>query len=191
MQHIGEYYHVYNRGAHKAPIFHDRSDYERFVSLLYIANNPQPLIHPFWNKDIFSQTRQETLVHIFCYCLMPNHFHIGIQEKQELGIEHFMRKLCTAYVMYYNLKYKHSGTIFQGKYKSKRVTDDYYLMTLIEYIHLNPFGIEETDIMKSARPEYLREAIAYSKDYEFSSFKDYLGTNRPQGKLLHNEINHL
>ena len=36
------YYHVYNRGAHKAEIFLDRSDYERMLKLLYIANNDEP-----------------------------------------------------------------------------------------------------------------------------------------------------
>lgn len=39
MQIINEHYHIYNRGARKAPIFLDASDYERFLQLLYVSND--------------------------------------------------------------------------------------------------------------------------------------------------------
>ncbi len=55
---------------------------------------------------------------------------------------------------------------------------------LIQYIHLNPFGIEKPDMMKSARLEHLEEAIRYSKTYEYSSYKDYLGEDRPPTALI-------
>ena len=86
--------------------------------------------------------------------------------------------------MYYNIKYNHSGTIFQGQYKAKHVGDDDYLRYLIQYVHLNPFGIEEPELMKSAKNEYLDKAIVYSRNYEYSSYKDYLGENRPQKVIL-------
>jgi putative transposase len=115
---------------------------------------------------------------------MPNHFHIGIIQREEAGIEKFMHRVCTAYGMYYNKKYKHSGTIFQGAYKSKHVNSDEYLRYLIEYIHLNPFGIEEPDLMKTAKPEYMKEAIEISMKYEYSSYRDYLGETRKQNGIL-------
>jgi putative transposase len=181
---INEHYHVYNRGAHKAPIFSDKSDYERFVALLYIANDVRPIPYRWSQKEIWIPYSNDALVGVFTYCLMPNHFHLGLIEKRENGIEDFMRKICTSYVMYYNKKYDHSGTIFQGNCKSKHVDRDDYLRYLIEYIHLNPFGIEEPNLMKPAKLEYKEEAIAYSRKYEYSSFKDYLGQNRPQSLLL-------
>ena len=181
---IGEHYHVFNRGAHKAPIFNDRDDYVRFVSLLYAANNARRVdLHRIKPSNMFSHER-EMLSEPFSYCLMPNHFHIGLKETNNEGIEKFMHKLCTSYAMYYNIKYKHSGTIFQGQYKSKLVDSDEYLRYLIQYIHLNPFGIEEPDLIKTAKPEYLAEAIEFSKKYEYSSFKDYLGEKRPQNSIV-------
>jgi putative transposase len=181
---IGERYHVYNRGAHKAPIFHDKNDYCRFISLLYIANNSRRVdLRNIKPHEIFTHERS-LLVEIFVYCIMPNHLHIGLKEIKEKGIEKFIHKLCTSYVMYYNHKYGHSGTIFQGQYKSKCIDSDEYLRYLIQYIHLNPYGIEEPDLTKSAKLEHLEEAIEYSKKYEYSSYKDYLEEKRPQNSII-------
>jgi putative transposase len=115
---------------------------------------------------------------------MPNHFHIVLKEKVDGGITRFIQKLCTGYSMYYNKKYNHSGTIFQGQFKAKHVDNDDYFRYLIQYIHLNPFGIEEPDMTRGAKSDHLDEAIAYSKTYEYSSFKDYLGESRPQASIL-------
>jgi putative transposase len=181
---VGEHYHTYNRGAHKAPIFNDPLDYNRFISLLYIANTSKRLVFKTIQSDIFSAPRPDTFVDIFAYCLMPNHIHLGLFEKEEQGIEKFIRKLFTAYTMYYNKKYHHSGTLFQGACKCKHVDSQEYLQYLIEYIHLNPFGIEEPELLKEVRRELHDEAVEFSKNYIFSSFKDYLGENRPQSVIL-------
>jgi REP element-mobilizing transposase RayT len=181
---INEYYHIYNRGAHKAPIFLDKGDYERFLYLLYTSNDMRRIdLRRIKPNEVFNYKR-DTLVNIFAYCLMPNHFHVALKETTERGVEKFMRKLCTSYAMYYNKKYNHSGTIFQGEYKSKHVGDDEYFRYLTQYIHLNPFGIEEPDMTKIAKSEHLEEAITYSRNYEYSSFKDYLGEIRPQSSIL-------
>jgi len=184
MHTLNEQYHIYNRGAHKAPIFLDKSDYQRFVALLYLANDTSRLVlAKIKPNDIFYRSRSP-LVNIIVYCLMPNHFHILIREKNERGIHVFIHKLITAYTMYYNRKYDHSGTIFQGQYKSKHINDDDYFRYLIQYIHLNPYGIEEPEMNKLTKNEHYPEAVAYSKKYEFSSFKDYLGEQRAQANIL-------
>ncbi|OHA25334.1 MAG: hypothetical protein A3C79_02575 [Candidatus Taylorbacteria bacterium RIFCSPHIGHO2_02_FULL_45_28] len=183
----GEYYHLYNRGAHKAPIFLDQGDYMRFLQLLYVMNNQkQPQYRGSTSEQVFRLDRGGTSVDIISYCLMPNHFHLAIRETIEGGTHRFVHKLCTGYSMYYNNKYDHSGTIFQGSCKSKHVGNDEYLRYLIQYIHLNPFGIKEPDMNKLAKTEYLDEAISYSRNYDYSSFKDYLGETRPQASILAN-----
>ena len=182
MKTINEHYHVYNRGANKDIIFIDHSDYHRFLNLLYIANTTERL--KFCNlklKEIYKYEKKDTLVEIKAYCLMPNHFHLLLKETTENGIERFIHKLCTAYSMYFNIKHRHSGTLFQGQYKHKHVDNDDYLRYLFQYIHLNPFGIEEPDLIKT---EFIEQAEMYSKQYEFSSYKDYLGETRDQIKIL-------
>jgi len=199
------HHHIYNRGAHKALIFIDRADYWRMLKLLYIANNTKPFIFAdLGNKDVFQIKRDETLVDIVAYCLMPNHIHIAIRTKPLWEVSptgtkkyrianrevspavSFIHKLCTAYSGYFNRKYDHSGTIWQGPYKDKRVHDQEYIQKLINYIHLNPYGIKEPSMTKEARSEHLTEALAYSKEYEFSSYKDYLGEKRQQSNILSN-----
>ena len=86
--------------------------------------------------------------------------------------------------MYYNNKYDHSGTIFQGACKSKHIDTDDYLRYVIQYVHLNPFGIEEPEMNRLTKSEHYDEAVAYSKNYEYSSYKDYLGIDRPQRSIV-------
>lgn len=184
-----DYYHIYNRGAHKATIFSDHQDYWRFLCLLYVGNNRDPFqLRDYSEKDVFHTDRKEILVEIVAYCLMPNHFHLALKEHVPNGMTRFIRKVCTGYSMYYNIKYKHSGTIFQGKYKTKPVMDEQYFDILINYIHLNPFGIEEPNLTTESKKDLLPEAIEYSKKYEYSSFKDYLGEIRPQGPILRSDL---
>jgi len=188
------YHHIYNRGAHKAKIFHETLDYKRMINLLYLANNPQPFNYCKIRKiNIFEQKKKNTLVDIIAYCLMPNHIHIAIKSKTNLqndpGITKFMLKLCTAYSSYYNKKYGHSGTIWQGSYENKIADDEVdYIHTLINYIHLNPFAIKHPEMTKEARKEHSEEALEYSLNYEFSSLKDYVeGKPRPQKSILSKE----
>ncbi len=172
------------------PIFYDKADYARMLKLLYIANCSAPFqLRNFGETNIFEIAKADTLVDIVCYCLMPNHIHIAVKPKTDLvndsNITKFMHKLCTAYSMYFNLRYDHSGTIWEGGFKKKISDHDLdYMRTLINYIHLNPYGIKEPDMTKEARKEHPKEALEYSKNYEFSSFKEYLGENRAQSSIL-------
>lgn len=188
------YYHIYNRGAHKEKVFLENADYWRMLKLLYIANNTESFeINKLKNKDFFSIERKGALVDIIAYCLMPNHFHIYLKIQESGDVTHprvdkltrFLRKLCTGYSNYYNIKYDHSGTIWQGACKKKDVVDELHRDTMIRYVHLNPHKPGESD---SVETKYLsEEALECSKNYEFSSLKDYLGEIREQGSILFSE----
>ena len=109
----GEIYHLYNRGNNKNEIFHDKQDYEYFVRLLNSMNSEKRII-----SRVYKDSSAEILVSIGAYCFMPNHFHALVKQEKENGISRFMQKITTAYVMYYNKKYKRSGALFEGKFKS-------------------------------------------------------------------------
>jgi hypothetical protein len=137
-------------------------------------------------NTMYSVDRKESLVEVIAYCLMPNHFHIVLRELKEGARTEFLRKLCVGYANYYNFKYKHSGTIFQGKYKSKKIDDEEYLQIAINYVHFNPYKLKEPNISNELHidPEYIRNASEYCKNYEYSSYKDYLGEIRPEKAIL-------
>lgn len=186
----GAYYHIYNRGNSKQKIFHDEEDYLRFVSLLYIANMDEKFsifdLSRNFHFNVYNKKRKNLLVNIGSYCLMPNHFHILITEKIEGGITNFMQKLSTAYVMYYNKKYKRSGSLFEGKFKSQYIDKDRYFKYLFSYLHLNPIKLIQKD-WKEKGILNKKVAVEYLNKYRHSSYLDFTGENRLQKQILNLE----
>lgn len=174
------YYHVYNRGTDKRDIFLNESDYLRFTVLLYICNNTEPVhIQKFISQgrsltSLFDIKRKETLVDIGAHCLMPNHFHLLIKEKSDSGITVLMKKLCTAYSMYFNKKNERTGNLFQGRFKSELVDTDQYLKYLFAYIHLNPIKLIESQ-WKEKGIKNLNQAKKFLDNYQWSSYQIYTG----------------
>jgi len=183
----GEYYHIYNRGNSKQKIFHDEEDYLRFMALLYVSNTNQKFDFYNLNRSLNSNTYKLELINqyvsIGSYCLMPNHFHILITEKIEGGISNFMQKLSTAYVMYYNKKYKRSGSLFEGKFKSEHLNTDNYLRYIFSYIHLNPVKLIQKDWEKRGIKDK-KLVMEYLNKYRYSSYLDFIGEKRPQKQIL-------
>ncbi len=186
-----EFYHVYNRGTEKRDIFLSDTDYQRFLCLLYVANGDKPVDLKLQGRTLYEVEQKEfdkgeAMVAICGYALMPNHYHILLQERIEGGISNFMRKVGTAYTMYFNAKNERSGALFQGKFKAKHIDDDVYLKYLLAYIHLNPLSLldsnwKEGKIDAHAAKEFLT-------GYQYSSFLDYqLETTRPESKILSRE----
>ncbi|MDD5152790.1 MAG: transposase [Candidatus Pacebacteria bacterium] len=188
---IGEYYHVYNRGTDKRIIFTSLNDYHRFIALLHLCNSSEPvhignILQNNQGLSLISLINvgiSDRLVHIGAYCLMPNHFHLLLREKQENGISLFMKKLLTAYSMYFNKKYERSGALFEGPFKATHADTDVYLKYLFSYIHLNPVKIIDPNWKEDGIKD--REvAKKYLTEYAHSSYLDYMGTNRAEGVIL-------
>src|SRR3989344_8568343 len=129
----GEYYHIYNRGNSKQTIFHDKSDYDRFIKLLFLSNGENNFKIYKISKNIYEVDRGRRLVGIGAYCLMPNHFHLLITQTDKGSITRFMQKVSTGYSMYYNKKYQRSGALFEGKFKAEHADNDNYLKYLFSY----------------------------------------------------------
>jgi len=186
---IGEFYHIYNRGNDKREIFLCETDYVRFQVLLYLCNDIKGIhIGDYKNssisiKELLNLPREETLVDIGAYCLMPNHFHLLVKEKIEGGTSLFMQKLSTAYTMYYNKKYNKTGSLFGGRFKAKHLDSDQYLKYQYSYIHLNPVSIID-DGWKNKKIIDTKKAKNFLMSYEYSSYKDYLGKDRKEGAVL-------
>ena len=134
-------------------------------------------------NDPYLWERGKQLISIGAYCLMPNHFHILITENKEGGISKFMQKLSTAYVMYYNQKYKRTGGLFEGKFKSEHLNTDIYLKYIFSYIHLNPVKIFQKD-WKENGIKNKKGILKYLGNYRYSSYLDYVGITRKQNSIL-------
>ncbi|MBN1902206.1 transposase [Candidatus Sumerlaeota bacterium] len=75
---------------------------------------------------------------LHAYCLMPTHFHLLLESGERPALSEFMRRLLTAYTMYFNKRNERHGHLFQGRFKSYVVDKPAYLLALSRYIHLNP-----------------------------------------------------
>ncbi len=180
---MGEYYHLYNRGNSKQKIFRDEKDYNHFIKLLYLCNSTKSIVYRDISKNSYDFDREETLVFIGAYCFMPNHFHLLIKEKTENGISKFMQKVSTAYSMYFNKKYKRTGGLFEGKFKSQYLDNDRYLKYIFSYIHLNPIKLIEPR-WKEIGIKNIKSVLEYLRNYQHSSYLDYLNDNRIRSKIL-------
>ncbi|MFA5000866.1 MAG: transposase [Candidatus Paceibacterota bacterium] len=138
----GEIYHLYNRGVDKRNIFTDQADLNRFVESVNLFNDVRPA-GSFYEQSLLTKkgkikkSEKEKLVKIICFAFNPNHYHLLVEQIEERGIEKFMQKLGTGYTMFFNKKYKRSGCLFQGLFKSKHVDSNEYLLRLSAYINLN------------------------------------------------------
>ncbi len=180
------FYHIYNRGVDKRKVFESKKDYSRFLYNLYLSNSTQAfnlsdLIKYQESKElIFSLPREDELVSIHAYSLMPNHFHLIISQKKEKGISLFMQKLTTAYTMYFNKKSNRSGSLFQGTFKSKHIASDDYLRYLFAYVHANSFSTIEGEISEKNIEKVL--------NYEYSSILDYQDIIRPENSIVRTDF---
>lgn len=112
------YHHVINRGVEQRNVFLDEEDFGTFT-------------------DLLCEACKEYGVKVHSYALMTNHYHSLIETSRE-NLSLFMRRLNAVYAIYFNKKYKRSGHLWQGRFKSWYVTDESYLYTLIRYVEYNP-----------------------------------------------------
>ena len=182
-----EYFHIYNRGTNKMPIFNSISDYERFVKLLYLANSKETLQFSDINKHKIWETKiGETLVSIGAWCLMPNHFHLLIKSKNEKSTSLFIQRLLISHSKYFNTKYERNGSLFQGKSKSSHIDNENYLKYIFSYIHLNPLKLIDKNWKEKicSVNKQKNQKINYLNKYKYSSLSDYRGEKRNENKIL-------
>ncbi|WP_213951813.1 MULTISPECIES: transposase [Tepidanaerobacter] len=147
-------YHVMLRGVNHQIIFEDDEDYQKFLRTL-------------------KHTKEKSGYIIYAYCLMSNHIHLLIKEAEEdLGI--VFRRIGASYVYWYNRKYGRRGHLFQDRYKSEAVETDSYFLTVLRYIHQNPYnaGIVENiaDYPWSSYHEYIEEPRLCDTEFGLSLF---------------------
>jgi len=182
-----EYYHIYNRGNNKQKIFQSKGDYEYFLKLIFLANGDQKFKISFLDSSVYDTKKENEIVGIGAYCLMPNHFHILITQINENGISKFMHKVLSSYSHYYNKRYDRTGFLFESKFKSEYIDDDIYLKYIFSYIHLNPVKLIQSDWKEEGIKDKIK-VINYLKDYKYSSFDDYLGFKRKENIILNRSL---
>jgi putative transposase len=118
-------YHITSRGDDRKKIFLSETDFKKFLEYLKVA-------------------KEKYKFYLYAYCLMTNHYHF-LLETTQANLSRIMQYLNTSYAIYYNVKRKRSGHLFQGRFKSILVEADSYFSELTRYIHLNPVKAKIVD----------------------------------------------
>lgn len=120
--------HYFNRGVNRAPIFFDEENYQYLINLMY-------RFLPFYKIDLVA------------YCLMPNHYHILLEEFESKQASRFIQRVFNSYTQAINKRYSRAGTLFQGAAKHTEIAYNDDLATVVGYIHHNPVA---TGLVKDA-----------------------------------------
>ena len=113
-------YHVMFRGYNRMNIFHDDQDRKELLSRITAVIN-------------YSKAK------VYAWVLMDNHVHLLLKTHDKTKLATIMQRIKGGYSGYFNRKYRRTGTIYDGRYKSTVVEEEDYLLRLVRYIHLNPY----------------------------------------------------
>lgn len=171
------YYHIVNRGVEQRVIYNEDKDFEIFLEMLCTA------------CKLYD-------VQLHGYVLMSNHYHLLIETTQE-NLSKFMKHINASYAIYFNRKYKRTGHLWQGRFKSWYVTDEAYLYTLISYIGNNP--VKAKIVQKPEEYQYsshlafseatepivcLKNSFVFTEFQDKNDRKEFLQSTTDEG-LLH------
>ena len=142
-------YHVMLRGINRQDIFEDESDYQQMIACL------RSLTERYDENGHLLQP----LCTFYAYCLMSNHIHLLMREREDT-VSEVVKKLGITYAHYFNKKYGRNGHLFQDRFRSEPVDNMEYFVMLLRYIHQNP--------VKSGIVENV-------EGYPWSSWNEYTG----------------
>jgi len=115
-------YHITTRGNQRQKVFIQGENYEKYLEKL-------------------KKYKRKYHFRLYGYCLMPNHVHlIGEVDKKE-NLAKFMQGINRSYTAYFNKTYRKVGHLWQGRFKSKIITKDEYIINSINYMELNPVRV--------------------------------------------------
>lgn len=129
------FYHIYNHAVGSENLF------KKHDNFIFFLNKFDKYMSP--------------IAKTFCYCLMPNHFHILIQIREENTIrilskqfsEEFdfhkfimqqLSNFLNSYAKSFNKQNNRKGALFLDFTRRKEIKDQFYFSKLINYIHQNP-----------------------------------------------------
>lgn len=156
----GSFYHIFNHAVGNDNLFRSHENY------LFFLNR--------YNHHLFPVFKT------FAYCLMPNHFHMLIQIRDEHEIEELIPKqeenfdfhkfimqrlsnFLNSYAKAFNKQQSRKGGLFIDYTKRKEINNDAYFTRVINYIHQNPVhhGFSNT-----------------AEDWEYSSYNSIISVDK-------------
>lgn len=117
----GVVYHLCNRAVFKIPIFETLLDFETWIKTLTEALAKYP-------------------VNLYAYCLMPNHWHLLLSTRENLGISHLLQWLGSTHAIRWRHQHESVGlgAVYQSRFKAHAVEGANRFFAVAKYIERNP-----------------------------------------------------
>ena len=130
-------FHVTNRGVERRRLFFEDADYEEFLGLL-------------------SRGRRKFAIRLFRLCLMPNHFHLVVQQEDEAALSAYLHWVQGIYSRELRERTQTvgSGHVFQQRFWSGPILDSFHLLNVMRYVEANPIEAK---------------LVAHAQDWRWSS----------------------
>lgn len=146
----GAIYHVTARGDNRESTFLDGEDYKKYLALL-------------------ERNKAQLQFKLHAYALMPNHIHLLLEPGTTATVSRIMQGLTIAYTKWFNARHRRVGHVFQGRFRSRLIERDVYLLVASRYVHRNP-----------VRAKLVRQPA----DYVWSSYRAYVNTQGDSGGFV-------
>lgn len=111
--------HIVQRGHSKSSVFCDDEDFHTYLKALQHSLSLNP-------------------VTLHAYALMSNHVHLLLTPYSGMGASRFMHALNVRYGKAFNKRWQRSGSVWEGRYKSRVLKGDRDLFACMRYIDMNP-----------------------------------------------------
>lgn len=117
----GLIFHVMNRGAKRASLFDQATDYRSFEKLLI-------------------EVKERVQISLLAYCLMPNHWHLIVWPAQDGDLSKFMHLLTSTHAQRWNVQRQLPGigAVYQGRFKAVPIQCDSHYLRACRYVEQNP-----------------------------------------------------
>lgn len=100
------------------------------------------LVNPNRKRQILSllSVKKYFKVNVLAYCIMPNHFHLLLQQKADGGISKYLSDVLNALTRHFNIRHDRKGPLFLPRFQAKHIVSREQLIHVSRYIHLNPYS---------------------------------------------------
>ncbi len=111
--------HIVQRGNDRQACFADDADYLHY-------------------RQELGEAALKHACSVHAYALMTNHVHLLVTPLEPGASSRMMQAIGRRYVGCFNARYRRTGTLWEGRFKSALVDSERYVLACYRYIELNP-----------------------------------------------------
>ena len=148
-------YHIISRGNNRRRILESDDDKKRFLGTV-------------------TKQKERYRFKLYGFVLMNNHIHMVIEARAIPSISKIMQSILLSYSRTYRGRYNYVGHLWQGRFISKSIEGDQYILDCLEYIHNNPVRA----LLTKTAQDYFWSSARFYHGLENKVIEEYIEIDR-------------